>query len=482
MRTFVLIFIALCIVLAAMDVATFVHNETEGKPNEAFIALTESAPRTITDHKTNGYFLLLGFSASPALDAMQVGFDIWVEAETDRGHLFYDYLKPGRVGIPIGEDALPALQPWDIPDQESGLKQFVDHLRAFGKDDGLLVDRYQQWLTMPFEDWGYGHLGGPRFIEIFLTHRLYIAAGLAENTGEGVERLARDLYVWRSVLARAKTLPIKLMAAVVVDDDARLAAGLLAQRSLDPVNVNRLTALARPLSRSERSLRWPVQNEFLTAVSRYDRVLSRLALKTQEDAYDNKLWLATIAGLESNVFQRVEHPLSANALARGSFQRQRANNTYARYYKATIMAADLPHARLPRLKEFIGGSARGFVDYLVNPVENIFGSGFEPDWQPFIDRIMETDAQLRLVTLQARLRGVGEAPAMHMHIAEAGEDFYDPFSRLPMLINSRTHTLYSVGRDRKDDDGDPAHDIAVTVLSPHTSHGSFSKTPTTSGF
>ena len=103
MRTLVLILIAVCIVVAAMDVATFVQQGHEDKPNDAFISLTELPPRTITDPKTNGYFLLLGFSASPKLDAVQTGFDIWVEAETDRGHLFYDYLRHGRVAAGIGD-------------------------------------------------------------------------------------------------------------------------------------------------------------------------------------------------------------------------------------------------------------------------------------------------------------------------------------------------------------------------------------------
>jgi len=463
MRNFVLIVIAICIVLAAMDVATFVHKETEDKPSAVLVSLTEPAPHRVADPKANGYFLLLGFSAGPSLDAVQTGFDIWVEAESDRGHLFYDYLRPGRVAVRIHGTALDALQTWNAADPEIGFKQVAARLQTRDAALGVLLDRYQQWLVMPFEDWGYGHLGGPRFAEMFLAHRLYVATGFIENTGKGVERVARDLSVWRSVLAKARTLPLKLMAAVVVDDDASLAAGLLARHNPDRVQASRLASLARPLNREERSLRWPVQNEFLTALSRYDRPLPRPALTAREETVNNKRWLAALAGLEQNIFERVEHPLSANVLARGSLQRQRANNTYARYYQATIMAADLPHARLPRLKEFLGGPARGFVDYLVNPVDNVFDSGFEPDWQPFIDRILETDARLRLLTLQGRLREVGDQSAVHRQVAEAGNDFYDPFSRLPMLLNSRTHTLYSVGRDRRDDDGDPQQDIAVTL-------------------
>jgi hypothetical protein len=466
MRTLVLIVIALCIVIVAMDVATFVQNETEGKPDQAFIALTQYPAHGIADAKRNGYFLLLGFSADSTQDPLQTGFDIWLEAEADRGHLFYNYLKPGRIGSRVAGKTLDTLQAWNNPD--AGIRFGKDRLdlKAPRSRDAALMDRYQRWLTMPFEDWGYGHLGSPRFIELFLTHRLYVIDGFMQHPVLGADRLSRDLYAWRSVLGEAKTLPVKLMAAVIVDDDVRLASGILTRRDADAAALNRLKLLGRPLNRIERSLRWPVQNEFLTAVSRYERSIPPLNAVNFEDARNNKHWLANVAGLEQDAFERVEHPLSANALARGSYQRKRATNTYAHYYEATIRAADLPHAYLPKLKDFTGGPARAFLDYLVNPVDNVFESGFEPDWQPFIDRMSEVDARLRLLGLQARLRGMRTVAAAHRDIADAGDEFYDPFSGLPMLFNGETNRLYSVGRDGKDDNGDPRQDIAVTIPPP----------------
>lgn len=466
MRTLLTIFIVICIAITAIDIATFVKTGTDERPNEAFTALTALPPHTITESKRNGYFLLLGFPASPSLDPVKTGFDIWLEAETDRGHLGFDYMRPGRVRVHIGGEALDALQGWTAPHPSTRLHELGDLLTGPGTDYGLLIDRYQQWLNMAFEDWGYGHLGSPRFTELFLTHRLYVAGGFAQNTGRGVERLARDLYAWRSVLARAKTLPLKMMAASVVDDDIRLLSGLLGQGDLDPAKLNRLSRLAQPLSRTERSLRWPVQNEFLTAVSRYEQPTVRMSASAREESDNNKKWLAALAGLQPDAFKRVEHPLSANALARGEFQKQRASNTYARYYEATIMASDIPHARLPKLKDFIGGPARAFFDYLVNPVDNIFDSGFEPEWQPFVGRLLETDARLRLVSLQMSLRNMPGPLSVPTHIAQAGDDYYDPFSSMPMLWNPKTNMLYSIGRDGKDDDGDPERDVAVKILVP----------------
>lgn len=478
MRTLLLIFIAACIIIAAMDIATFVKSGADEKPNEAFTALTAVPPHAITDPKTNGYFLLLGFSAGAAYDPILTGFEMWVEAEADRGHFFFDYGRPGRLHARLGGDALEALHPWNDPAPGTRLHEQADLLSRIGGDVGALMNRYHQWLGMPFEDWGYGHLGSPRFAELYVTHRLYVAGGFAQNIGRGVDRLGRDLTAWRAVLARAKTLPLKTMAASVVDDDIRLLSGLLAQPDLDRGTVARLGALAHPLTRSERSLRWPVQNEFLTAVSRYERPASPRSAAARDESDNNKKWLATLAGLEQDAFKKVEHPLSANALARGPFQKQRATNTYARYYEATIMAADLPHARLPRLQDFIGGPARAFFDYLVNPVDNVFDSGFEPDWQPFLGRMVETDARLRLASLQAALRSAPDALSVPARVAERGEDLYDSFSSLPMLWNGRTHTLYSVGRDGKDDEGDYQRDVAVSILAqPGSSRTTLAKTP-----
>jgi hypothetical protein len=49
-------------------------------------------------------------------------------------------------------------------------------------------------------------------------------------------------------------------------------------------------------------------------------------------------------------------------------------------------------------------------------------------------------------------------------IAQAGPNFYDPFTELPMLLNATRCTLYSVGMDHKDDGGDPTFDVSIPFL------------------
>ena len=55
----------------------------EEPPTQGYQSLTASAPQARTDSARNGYFLLLGFEASPERDTMQVGQERRME-EPDR--------------------------------------------------------------------------------------------------------------------------------------------------------------------------------------------------------------------------------------------------------------------------------------------------------------------------------------------------------------------------------------------------------------
>jgi hypothetical protein len=69
-------------------------------------------------------------------------------------------------------------------------------------------------------------------------------------------------------------------------------------------------------------------------------------------------------------------------------------DTYAMYYDLAIMASETLHSPLPRLRDVARLSPRTLVEILFSPME------FEPDWQQFSLRLMETDARLRLASLQ----------------------------------------------------------------------------------
>lgn len=75
----------------------------------------------------------------------------------------------------------------------------------------------------------------------------------------------------------------------------------------------------------------------------------------------------------------------------------------------------------------------------------------------------ETDAKLRLASLQLLLRRPSSATTIPNRLAEIGPSYYDPFTGLPMLWSERQAMVYSAGRDRFDDGGDPHFDLAVPV-------------------
>jgi hypothetical protein len=82
--------------------------------------------------------------------------------------------------------------------------------------------------------------------------------------------------------------------------------------------------------------------------------------------------------------------------------------------------------------------------------------------------MVETDAQLRLASLQVWIRRGPQEGAFLTRLAKAGQSYYDPFTGFPMLVNSKKGLMYSVGRDGKDQEGDPTHDV-VAIIPPSRS-------------
>jgi hypothetical protein len=118
---------------------------------------------------------------------------------------------------------------------------------------------------------------------------------------------------------------------------------------------------------------------------------------------------------------------------------------------------------LPKLSAFVPTPPTGLMDYVTNPVEHIVGIEPLPSWDPYVMRMAETDAQLRLAGLQAWLRRGPQESDVLTRLAKAGQAYYDPFTGLPMLVNLRKGVMYSVGRDGKDQEGDDNDDVTATI-------------------
>lgn len=409
----------------------------EQKPSETFQRLVDVAPsKTIDDWKNNGYILLMGFNATASIDPMQAGYDRWLSTTTELTPGCLDRQVKSRFLVPVPSNAQKPADWFKTVDPSAQFVAEGAQVKESLDSDGSLMSRYRRWLNLPFEDWGFNHLGSPACGHILTLHRLYLAEGFSQSVGVGLDRLETDLTAWRKVLAQAKTVSFKAMAIDSINDDVAVMSGLLARSSIDNKITQRMIRLARPLDTDERSLRWPMQNEFVQSVKRME-----FRVRPQGNTDSS----------------------TALLVAKMPLPKQRTLNTYALYYDALIKASGIPNAHTPKLYEFSNTPARTWLDYGLNPIDNLILADPGQDWQSLQGTIMETDARLRLAGLQARLRTPSSEPIIG-RIAQAGPSFFDPFTELPMLINAARGILYSVGADRKDDGGDPTFDVSVPFV------------------
>jgi hypothetical protein len=165
-----------------------------------------------------------------------------------------------------------------------------------------------------------------------------------------------------------------------------------------------------------------------------------------------------------------EQPLYTMVASALPLPKQRRLNDYADYYDASYKAAgEGKYGSLPKWKSYIQFPASGLMDYFTNPIENIVGLEPLPPWDRYNGFVVDTDARLRLASLQAWLRRGPADGELLTRIAKAGQNFYDPYTGLPMLVNMKKGALYSVGHDGKDQDADPQSDVVVEIPVAQTS-------------
>lgn len=447
--------ISLCIVGLFLEVSGLIWSSKKDKPSDTFLKLSEPPARSIENPLENGYFLLLGFAASEGSNPVQVGYDIWLESDSRPGQQGFNLDKPGRseLRIPVAFDQV--LPEWNSLDPLEEFQRRDTLFRTSITRYNTLLKRYEQWLPMRFEDWGYAHRGVLRVEELLGIHRLYIAEGFGQRTKTGLERLATDLARWRVVLRDARTLPMKILAEVMIEDDVHLLSRILSHTTVDRAILTRGLNLLQPLTPAEYSLRWPIQNHFVLGYTR-NRQPDHNVISQDDANTPSKESLARAAHLQPDMFSAVEHPRLRNIIGLSSFS-QRTWDTYAAFYDATIKAADSVHSPLPKLRDVAHHSQLTLLEQIVNPLE------FVPNWEPFSQRLVETDARLRLVSLQILMRKPTATVAIPSRLAEVGSMYFDPFTGFPMLWSPTQKKLYSVGKDGLDDGGDPTFDISVPL-------------------
>ncbi|MGH7166868.1 MAG: hypothetical protein ACREIS_15225 [Nitrospiraceae bacterium] len=402
--------------------------------------LQQTPARSLHDPKKNGYFLLLGFGADASADPVKEGYERWQKSgdSPGQGCSGVDGESRGPLHFPPGAQMLAA---WFlVSDPAARFQNESARTNSWIAQSRPLMERYRQWLTMPFEDWGYGQPDSPDCAQILVAHRLYLAEGFHQGMEEGLSRLEKDVAAWRAALGQARTLAVKEMAAAALNEDLMVVAGLLSRTELRSEAVPRLLRAAQPLNGAEMSLRWPMQNAFVLLSKQIETGVSK----------NNPL---------------VEQSWLARALTVMPLPKQRVVNGYARFYEAAIKAAETPNATIPSLHEFTRTPPQTVVDYLMNPIDNYLVQIPKPAWEQYTGVILETGTRMQLVAILARLRSLSSEGTLLTRVAKAGQNFFDPFTGLPMLLNEERKRLYSVGRDRKDDNGDPRLDVSVAIPS-----------------
>ena len=410
----------------------------EEPPTSMYQSLTASAPQAHTDPAKNGYFLLLGFEASSERDPMQVGQERRMEEPDLQAAQSCMVGDEKNGGTTTGVSATVVRGWFAGADPVAQLKGKAETVRSWATQESFALKRYQRWLSMPFEDAGYGQLASPNCGHILVAHRLYLAEGFTQDLSVGLDRLETDMGAWRAALGQSRTLMVKMLAATAIQEDVAVASGLLLRQDLDWTSIGRLGKIVRPLDQAELSLRWPMQSHFLWATT---DTRSRL----KHDKVN-------------------ERPLYASLAAMMPLPVQRRSNAYADYYETVSKAvAEHRYANLPKLSGFVRTPAAGMLDYLANPIEYIIGIEPLPSWDPYVGRIMETDVRLRLASLQAWIRRGTQEGNVLTRLAQAGQDYHDPFTGLPMLVNQQRGVMYSVGPDGQDQDGDLQRDIVAAI-------------------
>lgn len=413
----------------------------EEKPSPAFQSLTTTPQRAMLDSSKNGYLLLLGFEADAAADPVQAGYERKPDRKDGEMASVCQGGDEGTTGTNQKNASASVAQGWYRSADPTGqFKIQADSLKGWMSQANTSIGRYRQWLKMPFEDWGHGQAVTPPCAAILFAHRLHVAEGFNQgaSTEGGVERLESDMEAWRTTLGQAKTLPVKMMALQAINDDIAVASGLLVKPDFDGKALPRITKMLRPLDPVESSMRWPMQSQLVLATKSYE---AQLDADRGEDV-----------------------PLHVSVAGMLPLPKQRRFNDYAEYYEASYKAAgEGRYGAMPKRSTYIKHPATGLMDYLTNPIENIVGIDPLPAWDHYNGLVIDTDAHLRLASLQAWLRRGPQDADLLARIAKAGQRLYDPYTGLPMLVNLKRGVMYSVGHDGKDQDADPQQDVVVSI-------------------
>ncbi len=407
----------------------------EESPTSTFRDLGSAPPQPLNTSQNNGYLVLLDLGVVAARGPVQVDRERNVKDRGEGGD--------SKLTVDLAQVAAKLSEWYGTYDPTAQFQTNATVLKAWGASYGEPLAQYAKWIGMGFADLGFGSLEAPDEAYILTLHRLYVAEGYMRGVVSATARLRGDLETWRQAFANARTLRVKVLAAEAMNDNLAIVSGLLGRPGLNLDIFPTLAEISRPLNRDEGSLRWPMQNEFILDVKTVKSYLRRRG--------------------------SVEQPWYGKVLLFFPLPDQKSLNARARYYEALMehasrgKATSDPRRDMPELQDFSNTPPKRFLDYIKNPVDNVVVPEPTVDWKEMTSRILETEARLRLASLQVRIRMPPEVLDPVERIVQAGHLYYDPFTNFTMLLSPSRSILYSVGRDGIDDDGNPDRDVSVRL-------------------
>ena len=377
----------------------------EQKPSAAYLELSQSPPRASEEPTRNGYYLLLGFGAGESVDPIQAGYSKWKTTREDQSRQCFGLTAGARPTIAFTAETR-ALALWlQAQDPVAELQRERQLVQRWAAQHGVLMSRYRTWLSLPFEDRGYGSFASPDCAQVLTAHRLYLADGFAQRTAEGLDRMEKDLIAWRHVLAHAKTMATKLLAAQAIREDVAILTAVAQRGAAESGPLPRFAHLVRPFDQVERSLRWPMQNELLLEIRRVESGLAR-------DKEEEPSWLNRLV---------IRLPLP----------KQRTLNAHADYYEALIRAPEQGAKPPADSYTYTNSPAQDALDYLINPVDNLLLNPDHLSWQHEASVLFEADTRLRTLVASRAFQTRPAAPLTAKAVPQSSQ----PDDGAPTLVS-----------------------------------------------
>jgi hypothetical protein len=393
----------------------------------------------------NALYALFGFRTGRG-DMHSAGLELWRRYQHD----VEDY-RLGKRGRPRDEDYVPqdvltfagdAKKLCRPAEQAHRMRDFQSHcLAAYRRERvglDVLIAHNREWLARYLALHEFTEFFEPPYVvdsyplrwqPLFDAHYLFLTQlarrHAAGETRAAVTSLARDLRLWRALLAGSCYLATKMAATRMLTSDFALLLELL-QETDDPGLARESLSLLKPLTAQELDLSCPVRTEFHLAQDAVQRASNVAELWDQKPVR----WYHHI--VMSFGFKR-------NATVNRLYDENEIWRQLARAPAAKIAREYRAWREAP-----LGLSWKW--SHVYNPLGKLYVEIARPDWALYFQRPHDAETLRRLVYWQARIiqRGVTarELPAL---LAQSPPELHDPYTAKPFRWEPGTSKLYSEG-------------------------------------